>query len=196
MMSSIMVILAGERKKMFEAERTAAGFTACALTASIIHRITTVRSMRRRRVRAYLGSSSSSSSSSSRAQVSNIPSGIEMTALVVNIIAASTNWIMFATEVPIVVDHMTGCRVHVLRWCEWTVLAFTMTYMVESVESRDLWRPVTIAATQGLSAACGLIFPFVSTTPTAWWIAMAASFLLYFALFPRWCSGHISSCVV
>jgi hypothetical protein len=93
---------------------------------------------------------------------------------------------MFATEVPIVVDHMTGCRVHVLRWCEWTVTAFTMTFMVEAIDSQSSWIPATLAATQGLSTAGGLIFPFVSTSPAAWWSVIIVSFLLFIALFQRW----------
>jgi hypothetical protein len=92
---------------------------------------------------------------------------------------------MFATEVPIVVDHMTGCRVHVLRWCEWSVLAFAMTFMVESIDSRIWWRPAILGATQGLATACALLSPFVSTFPTVWWSVMVTAILLFSILFLR-----------
>ena len=52
------------------------------------------------------------------------------------LIAAATSWIFCFAKVPVLVDPFTGCRVHLLRWCEWSVLVFVMTFMTEVSDQR------------------------------------------------------------
>ena len=49
-----------------------------------------------------------------------------------------------------------------LRWAEWCVLSFTMTFLVESIDSRELRAPLLSAASQ---------VRVVSMQPLGWAIA-------------------------
>eukprot|EP00304_Pavlova_gyrans_P016369 CAMPEP_0206033094 /NCGR_PEP_ID=MMETSP1466-20131121/393_1 /ASSEMBLY_ACC=CAM_ASM_001126 /TAXON_ID=44452 /ORGANISM="Pavlova gyrans, Strain CCMP608" /LENGTH=1216 /DNA_ID=CAMNT_0053407257 /DNA_START=46 /DNA_END=3696 /DNA_ORIENTATION=+ len=101
-----------------------------------------------------------------------------------NSIAASANFIMGNFATPIVVDPITGSHQYMIRWCEWTTLAFLMTFVVEGVSAHDVRDPLSLATLMGLSAGCGLVFPFC-TNYWVWAFVMCFSFVTYFALFPR-----------
>ena len=65
-------------------------------------------------------------------------SGVVFLGLVVASTAAVSNGLMaFSDSPPIMVDPFTGARVHMYRWCEWTCLAFCMTFLVEGCDVPD-----------------------------------------------------------
>mmetsp|Transcript_42236 Transcript_42236/g.95511 ORF Transcript_42236/g.95511 Transcript_42236/m.95511 type:complete len:964 (-) Transcript_42236:192-3083(-) len=160
-------IFAEKREFLMPTEQAAAGFGAAVLTTSLVMRTVNSCTQPRRR--------------SSRPHST---SGVTFSMNIVNLIAATTNWIMYFFKVPIVVDQITGCRVHLLRCCEWTVLAFLMTFVVESIDTRDSSLPFWMAATQCLSTAGLLVLPFISTR-LVWATTMAFSFFLFSAILIR-----------
>jgi hypothetical protein len=65
-------------------------------------------------------------------------SGIIFAAIVVQFIALTTSaLIAFGNKPPIMVDNVTGARVHLLRWAEWIPVAFLMTFLVEAADAPD-----------------------------------------------------------
>jgi hypothetical protein len=46
--------------------------------------------------------------------------------LVVHMVSFSAHALLAACPCPMLIDDFTGCRVHLVRWCEWTVHPFTM----------------------------------------------------------------------
>ena len=131
-------------------------------------------------------------------------SGIMAGALAVQFIAMSTDFLMAWVKVPIIIDPVTRARVYLFRYCEWTPLAFMMTFFTEGVnvpedmfsQPRDTWKqralwywrllhaPILHASSQGISAFMGWVFPFCTTF--FWWmVAMVVSCLTYLVLFPR-----------
>jgi hypothetical protein len=113
------------------------------------------------------------------------PTMADIAMLATNAIACSSNLLMGFARTPILVDTITGTSEYMVRWCEWTTLAFLMTFAVEAVSSRDVREPLTLAVVMGASAGCGLVFPFC-TSPNSWGLWMMISFATYFALFPRY----------
>eukprot|EP00980_Cylindrotheca_fusiformis_P002501 scaffold586_cov68-Cylindrotheca_fusiformis.AAC.10 len=112
-------------------------------------------------------------------------SGILIASYAVQFIALSTNGVHGSGyPVPVIDDPIMGTRVFILRWCEWTPLAFTMTFLIAGVEPGvPLKDAYALGATQGLSTLCGLILPYCWTA-LQWWIIMIISFILYFVMFP------------
>lgn len=118
-------------------------------------------------------------------------SGVVFLGLVVVCTATFTNFLMaFAPNSPVIVDPVTGARVHMFRWCEWTCLAFCMTFLVEGCDVPDhhtrsilKWAYIH-AASQGLSAFCGFVLPLCRTTPE-WLIVMSISCATWAIIFPR-----------
>lgn len=98
-------------------------------------------------------------------------------------IAAMTNFLLLAMDTPFVVDPMTGRPNCMLRWAEWTVLSFTMTFIVEAVNATSVRLPLLSAGSQSLSTFLGMLLPLC---PLALWkSALALSFALYFVIFWR-----------
>ena len=98
-------------------------------------------------------------------------------------IAATTNFLLLAMDTPFVVDPMTGRPNCMLRWVEWTVLSFTMTFIVEAVNATSVRLPLLSAGSQSLSTFLGMLLPLC---PLALWkSALALSFALYFVIFWR-----------
>ena len=98
-------------------------------------------------------------------------------------IAATTNFLLLAMDTPFVVDPMTGRPNCMLRWAEWTVLSFTMTFIVEAVDATSVRLPLLSAGSQSLSTFLGMLLPLC---PLALWkSALALSFALYFVIFWR-----------
>lgn len=123
-------------------------------------------------------------------------SGILIGSIMVQSVALMTNGIVaFGFQVPVKNDPIFGNRVHIIRWCEWTPLAFYMTFVTVGVDAPKqsenskavgdgLRRAYMLGASQGLSTLCALLFPFAEGTLT-WSILMTVSFLLFSALFPH-----------
>jgi len=112
-------------------------------------------------------------------------SSAELVMLSVHMVAAASNTIMYACPVPIVIDPFLGTAQHIVRWVEYVVLAFTMTFVVESMGSkRDLRDPLSLAILMSTSTACALVFPFVRDLRT-WLAVMAVSCSTYATIFPR-----------
>ena len=89
----------------------------------------------------------------------------------------------------IIVDQITGRPQCMLRWVEWTVLAHTMTYLVERVGGTSSHEANITGASQGLSTLCGLLLPFCSSL-YSWVPLLVLSFILYFYIFHRF---HVKS---
>ena len=64
-------------------------------------------------------------------------SGVIVAALVVQTVAFTSDVLMATIAVPVMIDPVAGTRVHLLRWCEWTPLAFLMTFLTEGVGVPD-----------------------------------------------------------
>ena len=73
---------------------------------------------------------------------------------------------------------------------EWCVLAFTITFIVEAIDTTDARTPVLVGASQSLSTFCGLILPFASALPAAWGMLLVVSVLLYLVIFARLSAKH------
>ena len=61
--------------------------------------------------------------------------------LAVKLLAMLTNVEVYMYGSPFVVDSFTGRPNCMLRWAEWTVLAFTLTFTVEALDSETSPRP-------------------------------------------------------
>ena len=104
----------------------------------------------------------------------------------VKVLAALTNTMLcFMPSTPFIVDTITGRPNSMLRWAEWTTLAFTMTFIVEAIDSTEARTPILAAASQSLSTLCGLLLPAASTFPVVWVGLLVVSFTLYYIIFSR-----------
>lgn len=114
--------------------------------------------------------------------------GILIGSIVVQFVAMSTNFCMAFLPCPVMVDPVTKAKVYLLRWCEWTPLAFFMTFMTEAIGIANDTSGVNVAllhgAAQGLSTLCGFLFPYCPNQ-TVWIILMVISCGLFLAIFPR-----------
>ena len=126
--------------------------------------------------------------------------------IVSNLLCAITNALTALYPVPVVFDQYTGCNVFLLRWVEWFVLSFHLTFITEIISlchyiraSPELYRLVMNDANlpnciknavfQCLSTSAGLIMPFM---PNRWcYLAvLSASCALFATLFPRLMRMH------
>ena len=104
----------------------------------------------------------------------------------VKALAALTNAMLcFLPETPFILDRVTGRNNSMLRWAEWVVLAFTISFIVEAVDSTKARTPVLVGASQSLSTLCGLFLPLASAVPAAWAMLLVVSFAFYFVIFVR-----------
>ena len=92
---------------------------------------------------------------------------LERAILTVKVLSTMTNFVIYFYPTPFNVDPMTGAQNCMMRWAEWTVLAFTMTYIVESIDSSDLRTTFLSAGSQSLSTFCGLLLPLCPRK--LWW---------------------------
>ena len=119
------------------------------------------------------------------------------------LVAGASNLTMASCEVPVVTDAMTGHRVHLLRWVEWTVLTFTISYIicefwpyVPKPSHEDLLTKHSIAFSlmQASSSACGFLFPFITNMyahVALFFFALSLYLVCYVPLYMRW--HHLSS---
>ncbi|KAK3270113.1 hypothetical protein CYMTET_21473 [Cymbomonas tetramitiformis] len=108
---------------------------------------------------------------------------VEKVVRIVATVAGLTNLMLATIQVPVMRDPVTGCRVQMLRWVEWTVCAFAMTFVVQVVNAKSMKDALPLALSEGLSALCGLLLPLASST-FQWFVLMTISFILYYPIFP------------
>lgn len=116
-----------------------------------------------------------------------VNTGIMMGSVTVQAIAMLSIAMMTFLPTPIVIDPVTGIRSHLVRWAEWTSLAFLMTFLTESIDLPLTGRP-TIAWAHGiaigLSTSCGGLSAFCRTW-TEWLAVITVSWILFCSLFIR-----------
>lgn len=126
-----------------------------------------------------------------RTRISETELDTHLCIVVVKLLAATTNALLcFLPETPFLIDRVTGRNNSMLRWAEWVVLAFTITFIVEAVDTTKARTPVLVGASQSLSTLCGLFLPFASALPVAWAMLLVVSFLFYFVIFVRLPAKH------
>ncbi|KAL3906159.1 MAG: hypothetical protein SGPRY_010656 [Prymnesium sp.] len=101
----------------------------------------------------------------------------------VNVLAAAANVMIGFGLSPTRADPMTGRMHYMLRWVEWIVLSFTMTFSTESAAAADYKSALCTALTQSLSTFCGLVLLFC--TPGWWFIVTIFSFACFGHLYAR-----------
>lgn len=103
---------------------------------------------------------------------------------IVQQLALLTNVGLHILPTPFYTDAITQRPNSITRWCEWSVLAFMMTFIVEAIDSTNLRTPLTTALTQSVSTFCGLLLPFCEDGAT-WACLCVVSFVLFFYIFVR-----------
>ena len=111
-------------------------------------------------------------------------SGLRQLSDAVQWMALLTDLMMALVKVPVVLDPILGTRVHLMRWLEWTVAGYGMTFMIEVIDLAQHEEAHYLASMQTASTAFALIFPFAPNV-YVWSFLMFLSFLLYLTLFPR-----------
>ncbi|KAJ1448541.1 hypothetical protein M885DRAFT_623342 [Pelagophyceae sp. CCMP2097] len=152
-------------------ERATAALAATALTTSLVLRIIM-----------HVSQSLVPDADTTR---SRSTSGVLCLSHCANAVAAVTSWIFALAPVPTLIDPFTGCRVHMLRWCEWTVLAFVMTFMIDVADKSKAWTAVMLAASQSASTFCGYLLPLCASQ-ASWGALVTLSFVFFAALAPKW----------
>ena len=104
--------------------------------------------------------------------------------LVVKLCSAATNFALCVAPSPVIVDPITGRPNAMLRWAEWVVLSFTMTFLVEALDASQLRQPILTALSQSGSTLCGMLLPLCGQN-TTWPACLVVSFLLYGYMFVR-----------
>jgi len=121
-----------------------------------------------------------------RQRISKSERDTHLCIIAVKMLAALTNsLLLFSPSTPFLLDMVTGRANSMLRWAEWCVLAFTMTFIVEAIDSTEARTPLLVGLSQSLSTLCGLLLPVASALPAAWATLLLVSFLLYFVIFAR-----------
>ena len=127
--------------------------------------------------------------------------GIPLMAIL--LVAGASNLTMALCEVPVVTDAITGHRVHLLRWVEWTVLTFTISYIIcefwpyvpkPSHEDVLTKHSIAFSLTQTFSSACGFLFPFITILyahVALFFFSFSLYLVCYVPLYMRW--HHLSS---
>jgi hypothetical protein len=122
----------------------------------------------------------------SRKRISTSELDTHLCIVVVKALAALTNAMLcFIPATPFILDLVTGRPNSMLRWAEWCVLAFTITFIVEAIDTTEARTPLLVGGSQSLSTFCGLVLPFASCLPGLWGLLLVISFLLYFVIFAR-----------
>jgi hypothetical protein len=111
-----------------------------------------------------------------------LKSGFIVGSLSVQVVALISNYIMAFRATPVMFDEISGLRFHLVRWAEFTALAFLMAFLTINVDSPfkgpnprvDFVFPATMA----LSTSAGLIFPFCPDE-YSWWTIMVISWSLF-----------------
>lgn len=115
-----------------------------------------------------------------------VNTGILVGSVMIQGIAMLSILLMMCVPTPILVDPVTGLRTHMVRWIEWIVLAFLMTFLTESIEleSGRTFTAWKCGIALGASTAAGAIFPFC-TSWKQWSMVFGCSWFLFMNLYIR-----------
>ena len=114
-----------------------------------------------------------------------IRSGVLQATMTVQMIASISNLIMSTIPCPVMTDHVSGMRIHLVRWVEWIPVSFLMAFLTCNVDAptrRNGHVNWSFATAIALSTAAGVVFPFCQDA-LQWNINMAVSWLLFFTLY-------------
>lgn len=115
-------------------------------------------------------------------------SGVLVGTFTVQCIALISNILLGFFPTPVVIDEITGLRVHLLRWAEWIPLAFLMTFLTDNIDAPlkpDSSKPkYLLAICLALSTVAGAVFPFCPNL-TTWLVVFTMSWLLFCALYVK-----------
>jgi len=114
-------------------------------------------------------------------------SGVVIGVITIQFIAIVTDGLMaLGFPTPVMIDPVMGTRVHMLRWCEWTPLAFYIYFITDGVDVPEkevgLKTKYFFALCQGVSTFAGFLFPFAQNT-IIWCILMFFSVALFLFLY-------------
>ncbi|KAG7345395.1 hypothetical protein IV203_032926 [Nitzschia inconspicua] len=135
-----------------------------------------------------------------------VNSEVMIGSITVQAIATISVSLMIFFPTPVVVEPATGIRTHLVRWCEWTVVGFLMTFLTESVDmslgikenkQQQQQADTPILNTKrfpivpwlhglaiGISTSAGALSSFC-TTKAQWWTVIGISWFLLCSLFLR-----------
>jgi len=120
-------------------------------------------------------------------------SGIIVAACAIQFIAVATNAIMLAVPTPVLIDPVTGGRVHLLRWAEWAPLAAAMTFLTEGVDVPHPRYGMKVGLyhglAQGLSTSVGLLLP-LAPNRESWFFLLVTACTLFCVLYVRIYQKH------
>ncbi|CAB9524169.1 Receptor-type guanylate cyclase gcy [Seminavis robusta] len=114
-------------------------------------------------------------------------SGVVIGVITIEVIAMITDGLMaFGFPTPVMIDPILGTRVHLLRWCEWTPLAFYIYFITDGVDVPDpavgLKSRYFFAGCQGLSTFAGFLFAF-APNGIVWGVLLFFSCVLFLFLY-------------
>ena len=114
-----------------------------------------------------------------------LKSGFIVGSLSVQLVAMASNYLMAFRPTPVIYDEISGLHFHMVRWAEFTALAFLMAFLTVNVDapfkSQDSDLPrvnFLFPAMMSLSTSAGMIFPFCPNEYW-WWFTMTISWLLF-----------------
>ena len=120
--------------------------------------------------------------------IAYLQTGVMVGSMTVQALAMTSICLMVFLPTPVIIDPVTGIRSHLVRWSEWTPLAFLMTFMTESIDlppdgsgNRIAWLH---GAAIALSTGCGAIMAMCQTW-TQWLVVFTISWVLFCSLFIR-----------
>jgi hypothetical protein len=115
-------------------------------------------------------------------------SGVLVGTFTVQCIALISNILLSSFPTPVLVDEISGLRVHLLRWAEWIPLAFLMTFLTDNIDAplkpKNSRPKYMLAICLALSSAAGAVFPFCPNL-TSWLIVFTVAWLLFCALYVK-----------
>jgi hypothetical protein len=104
----------------------------------------------------------------------------------VHIVPFTANALAAFTPMPVLVDPFTLVRAHQSRYAEWTVLAFTMTYMIESSDSTSFVQPMIVGLRSAVGVLiAGIIIPNLRGYPFLWAFGLVFVYANFLTVFPR-----------
>ena len=114
-------------------------------------------------------------------------SGIVAGTMTVQGIALLSNLSMALLPCPVLYDEVTGQRTHLIRYAEWTALAFLMVFLTDNIDTNRGLK-FQSAACVALSTTSGIILPMCKTFSTWIFVFLVAVVLfmdLYVVLYKR-----------
>ena len=104
--------------------------------------------------------------------------------MTVQLVAIASITLMLSFPTPVLLDPVTGLRTHMVRWVEWVVLSFLMTFLTESIDMRGARLPWMHGVAIGVSTVAGALFPFCPNW-NCWLAVFITSWLLFMSIYVR-----------